>query len=64
MSTSSRRGSVYESDGEVGRMKYLKPLYRALAGRDAELARETFERNRPRYHTITVQVVEAQLKSA
>lgn len=48
--------------GEVGRMKYLKPLYRALAGRDATLAREVFARNRARYHPIAVQVVDALLK--
>ncbi len=50
--------------GEVGRMKYLKPLYRALAARDAGLAREIFERNRARYHPIAVQVVEAVLREA
>ncbi|HEU4618244.1 MAG TPA: M1 family metallopeptidase [Gammaproteobacteria bacterium] len=50
--------------GEVGRMKYLKPLYRALAGRNADRAREIFERNRAVYHPIAVQVVDALLKGA
>ncbi len=50
--------------GEVGRMKYLKPLYRALAARDAARARELFARNRPRYHPIAVQVVDAVLRRA
>jgi aminopeptidase N len=48
--------------GEVGRMKYLKPLYRALAGRDANRARETFGHNRASYHPIAVQVVDALLR--
>jgi aminopeptidase N len=47
--------------GEIGRMKYLKPLYRALAGRDAGRARMIFERNRGSYHPIAVQVVDALL---
>jgi aminopeptidase N len=50
--------------GEVGRMKYLKPLYRALAGREAGRAREIFERNRAGYHPIAVQVVDALLRRA
>jgi hypothetical protein len=48
--------------GEVGRMKYLKPLFRALASRDAGRAREIFERNRDGYHPIAVQVVDAVLR--
>ncbi len=50
--------------GEVGRLKFVKPLYAAMAKRaDGKArARETFERVRARYHPITVQVVEGVLK--
>jgi leukotriene-A4 hydrolase len=50
--------------GRVGRMKYLKPLYTALADRDEsrKWARELFEKNRAGYHPIAAQVVDAQLK--
>jgi hypothetical protein len=48
--------------GEVGRMKYLKPLYRALSENPAtkELARTTFQRWAPGYHPIARDVI-AQL---
>jgi len=50
--------------GEVGRMKYLRPLYKALTSRreTRAKAREVFERFRPRYHPIAQQVVAALLK--
>jgi aminopeptidase N len=50
--------------GDVGRMKYLKPLYRALAGRPETkaLALELFERFRDRYHPIAQQVLRGVLK--
>lgn len=40
--------------GEVGRMKYLKPLYTALVGNSdtRELATQVFARNAPGYHPI------------
>jgi leukotriene-A4 hydrolase len=43
--------------GQIGRMKYLKPLYRALAGRSETkaLARELFARFRSGYHPIAQQ---------
>lgn len=49
--------------GRVGRMKYLKPLYRALAERDEtrSLAHDLFARFRARYHPIAQQVVRSQL---
>lgn len=49
--------------GSVGRGKYLKPLYRELAGhpRTRPLARDWFERFKPRYHPIMRQVVEQLL---
>jgi len=52
--------------GEVGRMKYLKPLYRALArfpetrGR----ARAIFERFRHGYHPIASHVIDKLLREA
>lgn len=48
--------------GEVGRMKYLKPLYRALARLDSRGTRELFERSRAAYHPIAAQVIDALLK--
>ncbi len=49
--------------GRVGRMKYLKPLYRALAERDDTRARahELFARFSGRYHPIARQVVRGLL---
>jgi len=48
----------------VGRMKYLRPLYGALAAtpRTRALAKDLFERTQGRLHTLSRQVVEAQLK--
>ncbi|MBV9174414.1 MAG: M1 family metallopeptidase [Chloroflexi bacterium] len=45
--------------GSIGRMKYLRPLYSALADRQETraLAQELFERYAPRYHPIARQVV-------
>ncbi|HTV25426.1 MAG TPA: M1 family metallopeptidase [Polyangiaceae bacterium] len=47
--------------GEVGRMKYLKPLYKALLShpntRDA--AEQSFERHRAAYHPIARHVIES-----
>jgi leukotriene-A4 hydrolase len=50
--------------GEVGRMKYLKPLYAALLMRDATrpLAEACFQRFRERYHAIAVAGVEHLLR--
>jgi len=52
--------------GAVGRMKYLKPLYRALLSvpGSAPLAHRCFERNRDRYHPIARQVIEGLLRAA
>jgi leukotriene A-4 hydrolase/aminopeptidase len=49
---------------QVGRMKYLRPLYRALAKTDPARARGCFERFRDGYHPIARQVVEGLLKKA
>jgi leukotriene-A4 hydrolase len=54
--------------GEVGRMKYLKPLYAALVARDETrpVAEACFQRFRGRYHAIAAAGVEhlLQRKSA
>lgn len=47
---------------EVGRMKYLKPLYRVLAKQNLDRTRELFEESRTGYHSIAVQVIETLLK--
>jgi len=54
---------VEEVLGSIGRMKYLKPLYRALAKRPetSGLARELFARHRGTYHPIAQQVVRGLL---
>jgi aminopeptidase N len=48
----------------VGRMKYLRPLYGALARRDEtrSRARALFDRRAPAYHPIARQVVEGVLR--
>jgi len=45
--------------GRFGRMKYLKPLYRALAARPETKARAValFEKNKARYHPIAQQII-------
>jgi aminopeptidase N len=52
--------------GEVGRMKYLKPLYRALARRPEtrDRARAIFERFRHGYHPIACHVIDQLLREA
>jgi hypothetical protein len=55
---------VQEVLSRVGRMKYLKPLYSALARSDSgkTFARACFDRLRPSYHPIAQQVVEGLLE--
>jgi aminopeptidase N len=52
--------------GRVGRLKFLKPLYDALASNPDTygLAQECFERNRSRYHPIAVTVIGSRLSQA
>jgi leukotriene-A4 hydrolase len=52
--------------GEVGRMKYLKPLYKALlaAPETREIARATFARHKDGYHPIARHVVESLIAAA
>ncbi|KAF7198402.1 Leucine aminopeptidase 2, partial [Pseudocercospora fuligena] len=44
--------------GEVGRMKFVRPLYRELIKNDPELAKKTFEKNKEFYHPICRGMVE------
>ena len=50
----------------VGRMKFLRPLYAALAADDRTrpLARELFDRSRATYHPIARQLVDSVLREA
>ncbi|HQR46459.1 MAG TPA: M1 family metallopeptidase [Thermoanaerobaculia bacterium] len=47
----------------VGRMKYLRPLFKALGGhpRTRALGREIYAAARPRYHALSRRVVEAAI---
>ncbi|KAK1808903.1 Leucyl aminopeptidase yscIV [Friedmanniomyces endolithicus] len=58
----SRAASVYKPTaellGKVGRMKFVRPLYRQLIMRDCKLAERTFEENRDFYHPICRGMVE------
>jgi len=47
--------------GSVGRMKFVRPLYRALNKVDRSLAVKTFEKNRDFYHPICRAMVEKDL---
>src|SRR5207248_5296662 len=49
---------------ETGRMRYLRPIYTALAQRDAAAARRIYEEARAGYHNIARSVVDAVLKDA
>jgi len=57
------RARTVEALGRWGRLKFLRPLYAALAREPAtqRLARESFERFRPTYHPIARVVVETDL---
>ncbi|KAL9039362.1 MAG: hypothetical protein Q9180_002576 [Flavoplaca navasiana] len=47
--------------GRVGRMKFVRPLYRKLNAVDRELAVKTFEKNKDFYHPICRAMVEKDL---
>ncbi|KAB5577633.1 peptidase family M1-domain-containing protein [Coniochaeta sp. 2T2.1] len=47
--------------GGVGRMKFVRPLFKSLNKADPKLARSTFEKNRNFYHPICRQMVEKDL---
>jgi len=57
---------VEETLANVGRMLYLKPLYRALCETkwSKHLAREYFEKYKSGYHPIAAMVIESILKKA
>lgn len=52
---------VAELLGQVGRMKYVRPLFRGLNKVDRKLALETFEKNKDFYHPICKGMVEKDL---
>ncbi|KAK3326345.1 peptidase family M1-domain-containing protein [Apodospora peruviana] len=52
---------VAELLGQVGRMKFVRPLFRSLNKVDRDLALKTLERNRDFYHPICRQMVEKDL---
>ena len=47
--------------GKVGRMKFVRPLYRYLEKADRDLALKTFEKHKNFYHPICRQLVQQQL---
>ena len=49
--------------GKFGRLKYLRPLYRALYVRDKDTALATFEKWKSSYHPIAVRLIELDFKS-
>ncbi len=53
--------AVAELLGTVGRMKFVRTLFRTLTKVDRELALKTFEKNRDFYHPICRQLVEKDL---
>jgi hypothetical protein len=57
---------IEEVLGRVGRMKYLRPLYQALAKNPAtrDFAVRCFEKFRAGYHPIAQQVVDGILRAA
>lgn len=50
--------------GEVGRMKFVRPLFRGLIKMDIDLAVETFEKNKDFYHPICRAMVAKDLFGA
>ncbi|CAK4031343.1 Leukotriene A-4 hydrolase [Lecanosticta acicola] len=63
----ARAESVYKPTakllGEVGRMKFVRPLFRELMKCDMALAKETFEKNRDFYHPICRAMMEKMLEN-
>lgn len=60
----SAYAGVAELLGRVGRMKFVRVLYRDLNKVDRNLALATFEKNRDFYHPICRQMVEKDLAEA
>jgi leukotriene-A4 hydrolase len=65
VSLQARDETVYartaELLGQVGRMKFVRPLFRLLEECDRKLALETFEKNKDFYHPICRGLVEKDL---
>lgn len=57
----SAYGPTAELLGNVGRMKFVRPLYKRLSEANRTLAVETFEKNRNFYHPICRSMVEKDL---
>jgi leukotriene-A4 hydrolase len=61
----ARDQSVYQPTaellGQVGRMKFVRPLYRQLNEVDRPLALDTFTKNKDFYHPICRGLVEKDL---
>lgn len=55
--------SVADLLGKVGRMKFVRPLYRGLLKCDKKLAEETFQKHKDFYHPICRQMVEKLLSA-
>jgi leukotriene-A4 hydrolase len=53
--------SVVDLLGKVGRMKFVRPLYRGIIVLDINLAAETFEKNKDFYHPICRQLVQKDI---
>lgn len=55
-------GPTAELLGRVGRMKFVRPLFRELMKCDLALAKKTFEQNRDFYHPICRSMMEKMLE--
>lgn len=57
-------GRIREVLLTVGRMKYLRPLYKAMGGhpRTQKLAREIYEAGKPAYHALSRRVIEGEME--
>lgn len=58
--TTSYAGAT-ELLGQVGRMKFVRPLFRELNKVDRQLALDTFKKNKDFYHPITNSMVAKDL---
>ena len=62
----ARAGSVYHPAsqllGKVGRMKFVRPLFRELLKCDPDLAKETLRQNRSFYHPICRSMMEKMVE--
>ena len=49
--------------GKFGRLKYIRPLYKAFYKIDKETALATFEKYKSSYHPIAVRLIELDFKT-